>query len=93
MKIKVTAHVHLQKFTWEDKPEYVIFNHKLDDTDYRAYICEQEIELEIPDNFDPRAQQVAALEEKKQKVMADYQQSVTEINRRISELQALEYTA
>ena len=93
MKIKATVHVHFQKYTWEDKSEYVIFNHKMDDTDYRVHICEQEIELEVPEDFDPRAQQVAALEEKKQKVMADYQQSVTEINRRISELQALEYTA
>jgi hypothetical protein len=36
---------------------------------------------------------MAALEALKQKVMADYQISVMEINDRISKLQALEYTA
>jgi hypothetical protein len=47
----------------------------------------------VPDNYDPRAQQIAALEKQKQKVMADFQKSVAEINERISNLQALEYTA
>ena len=47
----------------------------------------------MPDSYDPRAQQVAALEALKQKVMADYHKSVTEINDRISKLMALEYTA
>jgi hypothetical protein len=45
----------------------------------------------VPDNYDPRAQQIAALETLKQKVMADYHKSVMEINDRISKLQALEY--
>jgi len=47
----------------------------------------------VPDNYDPRAQQIIALEKQKQMVMADYQKTVTEINDRISKLQALEYTA
>jgi hypothetical protein len=49
--------------------------------------------LEIPDNYDPRQQQIAALVASKQALMAEYQKSVTEINDRISKLQALEYTA
>ena len=47
----------------------------------------------MPENYDPRPQQVAALEAQKTKVMADFQKAVTEINERISKLQALEYTA
>jgi hypothetical protein len=93
MKVKVIVHVHHQKFEWEDKGEYLIYSHKFDDTEYRAHICEQEVEFEVPDNFDPRAQQIAALEKQKQKVMAEYQKTVNEINDNISKLQALEYTA
>ena len=93
MKVKVTVHVHHQKFEWEDKSEYLVYSHKFDDTEYRAHICEQEIEFEVPDNFDPRAQQIAALEKQRQKVMAEYQKTVNEINDNISKLQALEYTA
>lgn len=44
-------------------------------------------------NHHPRAQQIAALKAQKQKVVADYQKLVTDINSQISKLQALEYTA
>jgi len=92
MKIKITVHVHYQKYTWEDTSEFQVFSCKLDDSDHLTYVGPQEIEIEVPDNYDPRAQQIAALEERKRKVMADYQKMVTEINERISNLQALEYT-
>jgi hypothetical protein len=93
MKIKTTVHVHYQKYTWEDKSEFQVFSCQLDDTDYRTYVGPQEIEIEVPEDYDPRAQQIAALEKQKQNVMADYQKMVTDINDRISKLQALEYTA
>ena len=51
------------------------------------------IEVDIPDDFDPRAQQVEMLKAEKQKAMADFQALVTSIDRKISELTALEYVA
>jgi hypothetical protein len=92
MKIKLTAHIHYRKYSWEEKGEYQLWYAKLDDDDSRTYVGEQEVEVDIPDNYDPRAQQVAALEKYKQKVMADFQRSVSEINDRISKLQAIEYS-
>ena len=71
----------------------MLFYAKVDDTDSMIHVSEQEVEIEVPDNYDPRAQQIAALEKQKQKVMADFQKTVTDINDRISKLQALEYTA
>ena len=94
MKIKIKVFVHFTKYASCAKGgEYEVFPIKLDDTSYRAHVNEQEIEIEVPDDFDPRAQQIAALEAQKQKVMADFQKSVTDINSQISKLQALEYTA
>jgi heat shock protein HspQ len=92
MKIKTTVHIHYSKYEWEDKGEYLVYSCKLDDTDYRAYVCEQEIEIEISDDFDPRAQQIAALMDQKQKVMAEYQKTVTKINDRINKLRAIEHS-
>jgi hypothetical protein len=92
LKIKVTAHIHYSKWIWDDKGEFEIWSMRMDDDDYRVYVCSQEIEIEVPDNYDPRAPQIAALEKKKQKVMAEYQKTVTEINDQINKLQALEYT-
>lgn len=63
------------------------------DSDNYTFVCEQDIEMDVPDNYDSRAQQIAALEKQRIKVMADYQNLVNEINDRISKLQALEYTA
>jgi len=93
MKITLTAHIHYSKSRWDDEGEYQILYIKLSDTDDRVYIGEQQVEIEVPDDFDPRAKQIAALEKKKQEVMADFQNTITEINARISNLQALEYTA
>ena len=93
MKILTTIHVHYQKHSWETEGKFIVFYVQLDDTEDRTYVGPQEIEIEVPDSYDPRAQQVAALEALKQKVMADYHKSVTEINDRIGKLMALEYTA
>ena len=91
MKIKTTVHIHFQKNSWENEGKYIVFYCQLDDTKDRTYVGAQEIEIEVPDDYDPRVQQIAALETLKQKVMADYHKSVMEINDRISKLQALEY--
>jgi hypothetical protein len=93
MKIKVTAHVYHCKYSWEEKGEFLLFYAKVEDTDTMIHVSEQEIEIDVPDEYDPRAQKIAALEKQKQKIMAGYQKTVTEINEKISNLQALEYTA
>ena len=93
MKIKITAHIYYFKYSWEDEGKYQLWFGKLDDDDTRTYIGEQEVEVEVPDNFDPRPRQIAALQRQRGKVMADYQKTVDQINERISNLQALEYTA
>ena len=92
MKVKTTIYIHHQQYTWEENSSYCVFSHKLDDSEIRTYVGEQEIEIDVPDDYDPRAQKIAALEEQKRKVMADYQKTVNDINVRISNLQAIEYT-
>jgi hypothetical protein len=93
MKVKTTIYIHYLQWSWEEKGQFQVFSGKLQDEDHRTFVCEQEIEIEVPDNYDPRAQKIAALEKHKQKVMADYQKTVTEINARISKLQAIECAA
>ena len=92
MKIKTTIYIHYCKYAWDEKGSFEVFSFQADDNEHRTFVCETEIEIEVPDDYDPRAQQIAALEKEKQKVMAEYQKNVTEINDRINKLQALEYT-
>ena len=93
MKIKTTIYVYYQKYDWEDKGSYQVFPFKANYDESRTFVCEQEVEIEVPDNYDPRPQKIAALEAQKQKAMSDYNDTVMDINNRISKLQALEYTA
>ena len=48
------------------------------------------VDYTIPADFNPVAAKVAALEAKKAQALAEYQQTVADLNRRLSELQALE---
>jgi len=93
MKTTMTMHLHYVKYDWEQEGEFQLYPCKFDDSEDRSYVGERQVEIEVPDNYDPRAQQIAALEKKKQQVMADFQNTITEINALISNLQALEYTA
>jgi len=36
MKIKITVHVHYNKFPWQDKGEYEVFSFKAPDDDARS---------------------------------------------------------
>jgi hypothetical protein len=93
MKTTITAHLHYRKYEFDEKGTFELFAVDLGDSDGRTYIGPREVEVDVPDDYDPRPQQIAALEKQKQKVMADSQKAITEIDGKISNLQALEYTA
>ena len=93
MKVKTALYVYHTQYAWQDVGSYQAYTFKADEDECRTLVGEQAVELNIPDDYDPRAQKIVALVAKKQKIMADYQQMVTEINAKISNLQALEYTA
>jgi hypothetical protein len=58
-----------------------------------TFVGSKELEVEVPDNYDPTAQQLAALQKEKEKAQEDFSKKVASINERISKLQAIEYTA
>jgi len=93
MKVKTTVHIYHSQYSWEKTPKFHVYSIKIDDTEHMTYVGERNIEIEVPDGYDPRAQKVAALEKQKQKVMADYHKTLMEINESISKLQAIEFTA
>jgi hypothetical protein len=90
MKIKTKLHIYFCKYNWETEGRFLPFPNQFQSDDC-TFVCEQEIEMDIPDNYDPRKQQIVALKEKRQKVMADFQKSIEAINDQISKLNALEY--
>ena len=93
MKLNTTVHVYYEQYAWQEKGRFSVLSFKADDNENLTYVGQQEVEIDVPEDYDPRAQKVAALEKQKQKVMADFQKTVDTINEKISKLQALEYTA
>ena len=59
--------------------------------DGRVFVKEHTSEIEVPDDFNPVPEQVAMLEAQKQKARADFQRTVTEIDRQIQSLLAIEH--
>jgi hypothetical protein len=55
-------------------------------------VREHSFTAEVPADFDPRPGMVEALQAKKRQLQAEFTKSVTDIERQISELQALEFT-
>lgn len=56
-------------------------------------VCQHTMTFDIPEGFDPRPQQIAALQAKEQKLRADFSKAVMEINAQIQSLQAIEHTS
>lgn len=97
MKVKIHAFI-IAEHSGEFEPETGRYEER---TRFKAWpcdasgedkvlICEQEIEVDVPDGFDIRPSLVANLEEEKRKAAADYQKRVTELNAKIQSLLAIE---
>lgn len=65
---------------WTFKPE---------DCAHRIYVGPRIVTVDVPDDFDPTAKVVAALEAEKVAALQDYQAKVAEINERLSKFLAI----
>lgn len=69
--------------TWKPNREYT----------NAVMVREHSIEVDVPDNFDPRPQLINGLQEQQKKARADFENLCTDIQRQISELTCLEMSA
>ena len=72
-------------------PEFKLFPYNMTGTDGYVVVREQDVDLDIPDDFDARPQMIAALEEKRSKAMADHEALMNAIEGRIASLRAIEH--
>jgi hypothetical protein len=92
MKVTVKGFLHWHKYEWAKDPSYQIWRSDMSDTS-PDYVClgEREFEVEVPDDFDPRPSQISALRAYKQKILAETQAKVDNIEEQIQRLLCLEY--
>jgi len=89
--IKVTMHLYYLKYDWQEEGQFHLFAYNnASDANY-SYVGPREIEVEVPENFDPRPAQIKALQEQRVKLQADVNEKIVKIDRRIAELLAIEH--
>ena len=88
----VKGYVTFQQSRYSKVPEigFQMYKPSAEYSPDKVVVAEQEIEVEVTDNFDPRPQLVAALKEKKKLMEAQFAASVKEINDRIQSLLAID---
>ena len=92
MKQKIKAFVFYHKYEWRTDAEYRIDCNDMTQVgpDY-VMIGEQEFEVEIPDNFDPRPFQVKGLRAEKERIIAEAHAKVVNLEEQIQKLLAIEH--
>jgi len=93
MKITKTVYIFLTQWAWQDTADYEVYSFKIGDTDFRTFVCEQTVELDVPDQYDATAQKIAALNAEAEELTEKYLKDVEALRVKVSNLQALEYTA
>ncbi len=91
MKIKVQGFVFWEKSFVTDKSTFTIWKCKVNDDPTRVFISEQEVEIEVPDNFDPVPGMISGLKAEKQRIQAECNVKVENIEDQIQRLLAIEH--
>jgi hypothetical protein len=93
MKTVIKMYVYFSKYSFDKAGAFVAYSFRTPDTADLTLVCEQDVEFDVPKNYDPTAQKIAALQAAKVKAQENFNKSVFQINELISKLQALEYNS
>lgn len=95
MKHTISGYITWTQYGVDDKSPVVGFTMYKPSAEYSpntVIVREHAIEVEVADNFDPRAGLIAGLEEQKRIVRAAFAKQVRDIDSRIQQLLAIENT-
>jgi hypothetical protein len=93
MKVSLKGYIVFGKFDWENgPPRFQFFDFNPSGKDF-VKVLDYTIEVDVPDDFDPRALMVRGLEREKESVTAAFQARITQINAQIQSLLAIENAA
>jgi len=90
--IEISGHIFTRTDRFSVEPDFIFFAWDASETnpDY-IKVCDHTIHAEVPDDFDPRAAQIASLEKQREAVRAELGKRINEINDQIAKLQALTF--
>ena len=93
MKHKQDVFVHYEK-RWNGEDDYSVYKCDISaQSKGVVLVCKTSIEFETPDDFNPVAAQVQALEAERKAITEEFAMRCKQINDQISNLQALTFEA
>jgi hypothetical protein len=90
MKVEIQGGIYRRQPMYFDKPFYCFFAFEASDAE-TVKVMDYTLEVEIPDNFDPRPGMLANLREQKRAVEAKCHAEVMVIENKIQNLLAIEH--
>lgn len=93
MNIETTLFIHQMQWGRSEAPTYYVSTGQASESEYCSFICTQQVVLVVPDDYDPTAQKIAALEAQHAEAFEKFSKQAAEIKERISKLQSLEFKA
>lgn len=91
-KQTVRAFVHWEKDSWSGDVSIKLYPFDMSDcsaADTRALIGEQDVVVDVPDDFDPTGTLIAAVEREKVALQKQFAEQLMRLDQRLSELRAL----
>jgi hypothetical protein len=95
MKTTITGFVVAQQYSWDENPSFTFLGFDPVELGMENYftVKPHSFEVDVPDDFDTRPHQVAALEKKKQELREKFAMAVKELDDRINSLLAISNSA
>lgn len=90
MKVAIIGFVLYKKDTWDKEARFYFQPWQMEEHGY-VTVMPHSFEIDIPENFNPVASQVAILEKEKSKVRAEFNRRIAQLNEQIGKLQALTF--
>jgi hypothetical protein len=91
MKKVINAHILYRKDEFSNADEFKLAMFEMESCGFIT-VREQEFEVDIPDDFDPRSKQIEILQKEQERINAEFQKRCTAIQEQINRLTALEFT-
>jgi len=88
--MKATIYIHTRGMSLNGEPMYQIFTFDASAHGDYTLVCKQEIELEIPADFNPVAAEIAGIEKRLDAAQDEYLRKVQQLKDRIASLRCIE---
>jgi len=86
--VTIPVFVYFQKHSFDEFGSYFVYSVKLEDSESRTFVCQQDVDFNVHERYDQTEQKILALELERAKITEEFSESVLIINNEINSLLA-----